>query len=251
VGTDDWLIEVADLGYTYPDGTRALCGVDLRVPQGVKAGLIGPNASGKSTLLLCLDGFLRGQEGRIRIAGLDVCKANLKAIRSLVGLLFQDPDDQLFMPTLWDDVSFGPVNQGLDAARVRARTREALEQVGLAGLEDKAPHHLSLGQKRNAAIATVLAMRPQVLLLDEPSSNLDPRSRRQLIRLLAGMSITMILASHDLGMVAELCSEVHVIDAGRIVAHGPTRQVLADASLMEAHGLEVPAGLEPGPVGKG
>ncbi len=239
---NDWLIDVADLSYAYPDGTRALRGIDLRVARGRKSGLVGPNASGKSTLLLCLDGFLRGS-GQVRVAGLEVKKASLAAIRSHVGLLFQDPDDQLFMPTLCDDVSFGPMNLKLGAEEVQSRTREALAEVGLAGLEDKAPHHLSLGQKRSAAIATVLAMKPDLLLLDEPSSNLDPRSRRQLIGLLGQMPITMLLASHDLEMVAELCDEVFVIDAGKIVAEGPTRDLLADADLMESHGLEVPASL--------
>ncbi|HUW84852.1 MAG TPA: ABC transporter ATP-binding protein [Phycisphaerae bacterium] len=237
-------IQIESLSYRYPDGTSALRGVDLRAEPGAKVGLVGPNGAGKSTLLLCLDGFLAAR-GRASVSGLSVSKANVKAIRSHVGLVFQNPDDQLFMPRLFDDVAFGPINQQLDPTQVRQRVAEALTDVGLTGMDDRAPHHLSMGQKRNAAIATVLAMKPDLLLLDEPSANLDPRSRRHLIELLAGMSITMLIASHDLDMIVQLCDRVALLDAGRIVADGATADILSDASLMDRHGLEVPAVLAP------
>ena len=238
------VIRIESLSYRYPDGTDALRGVDLQAEPGARVGLVGPNGAGKSTLLLCLDGFLAAR-GRATVSGLSVSKANAKAIRSHVGLVFQNPDDQLFMPRLFDDVAFGPINQQLDSTQVKQRVAEALADVGLTGMEDRAPHHLSMGQKRNAAIATVLAMKPDLLLLDEPSANLDPRSRRHLIELLAGMSITMLIASHDLDMIVQLCDRVALLDAGRIVADGATADILSDASLMDRHGLEVPAVLAP------
>ncbi|MFQ6048168.1 MAG: energy-coupling factor ABC transporter ATP-binding protein [Phycisphaerae bacterium] len=235
-------ILVEGLSYRYPDGTTALQQVDLRVERGSKVGLVGPNGAGKSTLLLCLDGFL-ASNGAVQIAGLAVRRQNLRRIRSHIGLVFQNPDDQLFMPRLFDDVAFGPINQRLSAEQVRQRVGEALSAVGLTGLEEKAPHHLSMGQKRNATLAAVLAMRPDLLLLDEPSANLDPRWRRRLMGLLAGLKTTMLIASHDLDLIAELCDRVVVLDGGRTVAEGPTGAILADAALMEAHGLEVPARL--------
>lgn len=231
------LLLVEGLRYTYPDGTPALRGVDLRVGAGEKVGLVGPNGSGKSTLLMCLNGLLAG-EGRILVEGAELTVRTLKELRGRVGLVFQSPDDQLFMPTLGDDLAFGPVNLGLAHDEVHQRVREVAGQMGLERLLDRAPHHLSMGQKRNAAIAAVLAMRPALMLMDEPSSNLDPRWRRRLIKLLSGLEVTLLIASHDLALVAGVCGRVIVIDEGRVVADGPAGGILSDAGLMEGHGLE-------------
>jgi cobalt/nickel transport system ATP-binding protein len=231
------LLQVDDLAYTYTDGTHALRGVSLRLARGEKVGLVGPNGSGKSTLLMCLDGLLAGK-GRIQVEGVELKPATLKLLRGRVGLVFQSPDDQLFMPTLSDDLAFGPVNLGLSPDEVHRRVHETAGQMGLDHLLDRAPHHLSMGQKRSAAIAAVLAMRPVLLLMDEPSSNLDPRWRRRLIGLLGSLGVTLLIASHDLALVAGVCGRVVVIDEGRVVADGPADGILSDAELMEAHGLE-------------
>ncbi len=231
------LIEVERLSYTYPDGTCALRDVTLSLAAGEKVALIGPNGSGKSTLLLCVAGLLAG-EGTVRVEGHALTPGRLRDVRGRVGLIFQNPDDQLFMPTVGEDLAFGPTNLGLDPDAVQERVREAADQMQLAAHLDRAPHHLSFGQKRNAGIATVLAMRPAALLMDEPTSSLDPRSRRRLIGLLAPMPATILVASHDLQFVGRLCGRVIVIDEGRIVAEGPARALLADAPLMERHGLE-------------
>jgi len=231
------LLQVEDLVYSYPDGTPALRGVSLAVGRGEKVGLVGPNGSGKSTLLMCLNGLLTGR-GRILLEGVELKPATLKTLRGRVGLVFQSPDDQLFMPTLADDLAFGPVNLGLTIQEVHQRVHESAEQMGLERLLDRAPHHLSLGQKRNAAIAAVLAMRPALLLMDEPSSNLDPRWRRRLIALLSALDVTLLIAAHDLDLVGGVCARVVVIDEGRVVADGPAGGILGEAKLMEAHGLE-------------
>lgn len=231
------MLSVEGLTYTYSDGAMALRGLDLTVQRGEKVGLVGPNGSGKSTLLMCLNGLLTGQ-GRVVVEGVEMSPAHLREIRGRVGLIFQSPDDQLFMPTLADDLAFGPVNLGLSWEEVHRRVHEAADQMGLREMLDRAPHHLSMGQKRNAAIAAVLAMRPELLLMDEPSSNLDPRWRRRLIELLAGLDVTVLVASHDLALVAGVCERVVVIDEGRIVADGPARGILGDEELMERHGLE-------------
>ncbi len=233
----DWLIQVEELSYRYEDGTQALCGIDMRVARAERVGLVGPNGSGKSTLLLCLSGLLAG-EGVVRLDGEVMTRAGWRALRGRVGLVFQSPDDQLFMPTLADDLAFGPINQGLAEPEVDRRVGEAATAMSLADMLERAPHHLSMGQKRNAAIAAVLAMRPAVLLMDEPSSNLDPRSRRRLIEVLAGLEATLLVASHDLALVGGLCERVLVIDEGRIIADGPSREVLGNADLMHRHGLE-------------
>jgi len=233
------LIDVHDLRYVYPDGTTALDGVSLHVGAGESVGLVGPNGAGKSTLILHLNGFLHG-EGLVRIHGRELTRHALREVRRMVGVVFQDPDDQLFMPTVFDDVAFGPLNLGLSEEEVRGRVAAALAAVGCSGLEGKAPHHISAGQKRAAAIATVLAMRPDILVMDEPSSNLDPRSRRKLIALLGGLPITKIVASHDLDLILDLCPRCVVLDAGRVVADGPTEELFADDELLLAHGLERP-----------
>jgi len=233
------LIDVHDLTYVYPDGTRALDGLSLHIEVGEAVGLVGPNGAGKSTFILHLNGILHG-EGLIRIHGQELTTHHLREVRRMVGLVFQDADDQLFMPTVFDDVAFGPLNLGLAPDQVRARVADALRAVGCGGLEAKAPHHLSGGQKRAVAIATVLAMEPDILVMDEPSSNLDPRSRRKLIDLLASLDITKIIASHDLDLILDLCPRTVVIDTGRVVADGPTEALFDDEALLLAHGLERP-----------
>ncbi|HUT55891.1 MAG TPA: ABC transporter ATP-binding protein [bacterium] len=238
-------LEVVCAAYAYADGTRALSDVSFSVEAGGVVGLVGPSGAGKSTLLLAAVGLLSVREGSISVMGLQVTKKNLKQVRDRVGLIFQNPDDQLFMPTLYDDVAFGLLNQGVNGAELDLRVKKAIAERGLSGKEHKFPGHLSGGQKRLASLATVLAMEPEVLLLDEPSSNLDPRARRKLIRQLAALDNTRIIASHDLEMVLELCSRIIVLDQGRIVADGNPRQILSDAALMEAHGLEKPHSLIP------
>lgn len=233
------LIDVHDLSYVYPDGTKALDGLSLHIKVGECVGLVGPNGAGKSTLILHLNGTLRG-DGLVRIHGVEFDRHHVRDVRRMVGLVFQDPDDQLFMPTVADDVAFGPLHLGLSEGEVRARVAAALAAVGCGGLEHKAPHHLSAGQKRAVAIATVLAMQPDILVMDEPTSGLDPRSRRRLIEQLRALDITKVIASHDLDMILELCPRTVMLDAGRVVADGPTEALLADEPLLLAHGLERP-----------
>jgi cobalt/nickel transport system ATP-binding protein len=233
-------IEVEHLHYAYPDGFEALSGIDLLVGQGEKVALVGPNGAGKSTFMLHLNGINRPTHGMVRVAGLPVVREHLGRIRSEVGLVFQDPDDQLFSPTVRDDVAFGPLHMGLPEDEIHARVERALAAVGMAGFERRLPHHLSLGQRKRVSMATVLSMDPSVLVFDEPSAGLDPRGRRELIGLLRGLPQTMLVATHDMRMVADVLPRTVVMDAGRVVADGPTRAILADAPLLEAHGLEAP-----------
>lgn len=237
-------LEAQGLSYAYPDGTKVLRGVDFTIEPGESVAIIGPNGAGKSTLLLHLNGILRGT-GDLRVFGLPVETKHLREIRRLVGVVFQDPDDQLFLTSVVQDVGFGPANLGLDGDTVAARVREALAAVGMEGSEDRAAHNLSYGQKKRVATATVLAMRPQVLVLDEPLANLDPKARRQLIDILQGLAVTKVIATHDLPVAGELCDRVLILDEGRIVADGPTETVLADAELLSAHDLELPRGFGP------
>lgn len=230
-------IEVDDLEFSYPDGMPALRGVSLRVDQGEKVALVGPNGAGKSTLLMHLNGIFRG-EGTIRILGRALDDDSLREVRGLVGVLFPNPDDQLFSPTVLDDVAFGPLYMGLPREEVERRAREALAQVGMAGFEGRMPHRLSMGQKKRVAIATVLAMGTPVLALDEPTANLAPGARRELIELLHALPQTMLVSTHDLAMVSETFSRTVVMDEGRIVADGATADILGDAALLDAHGLE-------------
>ncbi|MGX5656312.1 energy-coupling factor ABC transporter ATP-binding protein [Geodermatophilus nigrescens] len=236
---------VEDLAFAYPDGHQALFGVDLRLERGERVALLGPNGAGKTTLVLHLNGILAGGRGRVSVAGLPVERRNLPEVRRRVGIVFQDPDDQLFMPTVGEDVAFGPRNLGLPEPEVAARVAAALEQVGMAGSADRPPHHLSFGQRRRVAVATVLSMHPEVLVLDEPSSNLDPAGRRELAEVLTGLPVTMLMVTHDLPYALQLCPRSVVLDGGVVVADGPTREVLADADLLAAHRLELPYGFDP------
>jgi len=232
-------IEVKELTFSYPDGHPALRGVSFSIAAGEKVALVGPNGAGKSTLLLHLNGILRGQ-GSIAVCGQALTEATLSAIRSAVGMVFQDPDDQLFSLTVFDDVAFGPVYQGLPEAEVRGRVEQALAEVGMSDRAARVSHHLSGGEKKRIAIATVLSMQPEILALDEPTSGLDPRARRGLIRLLGELPMTMLVSTHDLRMVRELLPRTIVLDSGLIVADGPTTEVLNDPDLLQAHGLEMP-----------
>lgn len=231
------VIDICDLSFAYPDGQAVLHHVDLRIQQGERVAIVGPNGAGKSTLMLHLNGILKG-EGSVRIDGMEVTGPNLKKVRALVGMVFQNPDDQLFSPTVFDDVAYGPIYMGLTKDEVQRRVAWALQQVGMEGYASRVSHHLSLGEKKRIAIATVLAMKPSILVLDEPSADLDPRSRRALIRLLKGLTQTLVISSHDLRLVKELCPRMVILDEGRIVADGRTSELLSNEALLYAHGLE-------------
>jgi energy-coupling factor transporter ATP-binding protein EcfA2 len=235
-------IEVFGLAYSYPDGTAALEGVDLEVQVGETVAVIGPNGAGKTTLLLHLNGLLRGS-GTVRVLEMEVEPRNLRQVRSEVGLVFEDPNHQLFMPTVFEDVAFGPLNQGASGPDLPKIVADALAKVGMEGAEERSPHRLSLGEKRRVALATVLAMEPKILVLDEPLNGLDPKGRRDILELIAGLPQTKIIATHDLEMVLRICQRVFLLDKGRIVAQGPASTLLADETLMEAHSLEVPPSL--------
>ncbi len=237
-------IEIENFSYSYADGVKALAGIDLVIEHGQRIALIGPNGAGKSTLLLAMGGFLKGV-GRVAVDGMEYSRANTRKIRDVLGCVMQDPDDQLFMPTLFEDVAFGPLNMGMSEEEVKAAVAAALSKVGLAGLADRPPHHLSAGQKRAAAIATILAMSPKILMMDEPDSNLDPRSRNNLIGLLNQLSQTLIIATCNMSLAARLCHRAVLIDHGRVIADGPVRDIMGRPDLMDAHGLEVPPELAP------
>jgi cobalt/nickel transport system ATP-binding protein len=238
-------LEVARLAFAYPDGHQALFGVDFTVARGERVALLGPNGAGKTTLVLHLNGILTGGTGTVKVAGLPVGKKHMTEIRRRVGIVFQDPDDQLFMPTVREDVAFGPATAGLKGAELEARVDRALEQVGMADFKDRPPHHLSFGQRRRVAVATVLAMEPEILVLDEPSSNLDPASRRELADILRSLDVTVLMVTHDLPYALELCPRSLILSEGVITADGKTGQLLADDTLMRAHRLELPYGFNP------
>jgi cobalt/nickel transport system ATP-binding protein len=233
-------IEIAHLHYAYPDGYEALRGIDLVVARGDKVALVGPNGAGKSTLMLHLNGIHEPSHGTVAVGGTLVERASLGRIRAEVGLVFQDPDDQLFSPTVRDDVAFGPLHMGLPETEIHERVERALAAVGMSGFERRLPHRLSLGQRKRVAMATVLSMDPSVMVFDEPSAGLDPRGRRELIGLLRRLPQTMLVATHDMRLVAEVLPRTVVLDDGHVVADGPTDRILADAPLLEAHGLEAP-----------
>ncbi|MDI3386604.1 ABC transporter ATP-binding protein [Streptomyces sp. B-S-A8] len=240
-------LEVSGLAYAYPDGHQALFGVDLTVRRGERVALLGPNGAGKTTLVLHLNGILTAGAGSVRVAGLPVARDHLAEIRRNVGIVFQDPDDQLFMPTVREDVAFGPAAAGVRGAELEASVQRALDRVGMAAYADRPPHHLSFGQRRRVAVATVLAMEPEILVLDEPSSNLDPASRRELAEILRSLGVTVLMVTHDLPYAMELCERALVLSDGVIAADGPTAELLADPELMRAHRLELPYGFHPAP----
>jgi len=233
-------VEVRDVYFAYADGTEALRGVSFRIAAGEAVALVGANGAGKSTLLLHLNGYLPTQRGEVRIGDAPLTPAAIPAARRAVGMVFQDPDDQLFMPTVAEDVAFGPLNAGLPREQIEERVAAALERVGMAHVRDRPPYRLSAGEKRAVTIAGVLALEPDILVMDEPSANLDPRARRRLIRLLHSFPHTRIIATHDLELVVEVCARVIVLDGGRVVADGPVRELLDNEPLMLAHGLERP-----------
>ncbi|GAA5123783.1 ABC transporter ATP-binding protein [Alloalcanivorax gelatiniphagus] len=243
------VLEVRDLVFAYPDGHQALFGVDLHVHSGERVALLGPNGAGKTTLVLHLNGILGGGpgagRGSVTVSGLPVTKQHLKEIRRRVGIVFQDPDDQLFLGTVRQDVAFGPANLGLRGADLDRRVMDALDRVGMADFVDRPPHHLSYGQRRRVAVATVLAMEPEILVLDEPSSNLDPASRRELADILRSLDVTVLMVTHDLPYAMELCPRSVVLSEGVVVADRPTFDVLTDEALMAAHRLELPWGFDP------
>jgi cobalt/nickel transport system ATP-binding protein len=230
-------IEIEHLSYTYPDGHQALRDVSLHIAPCEKVALVGPNGAGKSTLILHLNGILTGQ-GQVCVCGLEVIEKNYGRVRARVGMVFQSPDDQLFSPTVFDDVAFGPLYQGLPAQEVHTRVDEALAAVYMNDYIRRVSHHLSMGEKKRIAIATVLSMKPEVLVLDEPTAGLDPRARRSFINLLSELPLTMLVSTHDMLLVEELFPRMVIMDEGQIVADGPTGQLMGDAALLEAHGLE-------------
>lgn len=241
------IVSMQNVHFAYPDGHRALNGVDFTIHHGESIGMVGANGAGKSTILQHLAGVLLPTEGTVRVGDCPVTRDTLVEVRRHVGLVFQDPDDQLFMPTVGEDVAFGPLNQHLPAAEVELRVQSALAQVGIAHLRNRPPHRLSGGERRSAALATVLALEPDILLLDEPSASLDPAARRRLIGYLKSFQHTRIIASHDLDLVLEVCQRTLVLRDGKVLAEGPTEQVLADRALLESASLELPFCLQGAP----
>ncbi len=234
---DAAVIRLDNLNYTYPDGRKALDGISLSIARGESIAIAGANGAGKSTLLLHLNGIIHGTNGTVKVCCIPVVAANLKTIRARVGVVFQNPDDQLFCPEVFDDVAFGPINMGLPEAEVRKRVGESLAAVGLSNYERRSSHHLSLGEKKRVALASVLSMRPEVLALDEPSSNLDPAAKWGLIQLLKSLDITKVIVSHDLDLIEALCPRLVIMKQGKILADGPTSEIMTQAELLVAGGL--------------
>lgn len=238
-------LEISDLAYAYPDGNQALFGVNLSINQGERVALLGPNGAGKTTLVLHLNGIIPTMQGQVRVAGEVVDSKNaeiIKSIRHKVGIVFQDPDDQLFMPTVGQDVAFGPYNAGLRGSELERAVKEALELVGMSEFIDRPPHHLSFGQRRRVAVATVLAMKPEILVMDEPSSNLDPAARRELAEIITSLDVTLLMVTHDLPFAYELCQRAVILSAGVVAADDEISRVLSNKQLLTANRLELPKG---------
>ena len=238
-------LEISGLAYAYPDGNQALYGVNLSINQGERVALLGPNGAGKTTLVLHLNGIIPTMQGQVRVAGEVVDSKNaesIKSVRHKVGIVFQDPDDQLFMPTVGQDVAFGPYNAGLRGLELERAVNEALELVGMSEFIDRPPHHLSFGQRRRVAVATVLAMKPEILVMDEPSSNLDPAARRELAEIITSLDVTLLMVTHDLPFAHELCQRAVILSAGVVAADDEISRVLSDKQLLTAHRLELPKG---------
>lgn len=236
------VIEIRNLSYTYPDSKEALDDVNMDVFENECIGLIGPNGSGKTTLLLHLNGVLKGLKGSVKIMGMEISDANIKKIRSIVGLVFQDPNDQLFSPTVFDEIAFGPINMGLSEDDVKKRVSEALECVGMRGYEDRMPYHLSFGEKKKISLASVLSMNPKIIGLDEPTANLDPKSRRDLIKIIKRLKIegkTIIIATHDLNAISAIVDRVFILNK-TIIAKGTPREIFLNTELLESENLDVP-----------
>ena len=238
-------LEISGLAYAYPDGNQALYGVNLAINQGERVALLGPNGAGKTTLVLHLNGIIPTMQGQVRVAGEVVDSKNaesIKSVRHKVGIVFQDPDDQLFMPTVGQDVAFGPYNAGLRGSELERAVNEALELVGMSEFIDRPPHHLSFGQRRRVAVATVLAMKPEILVMDEPSSNLDPAARRELAEIITSLNITLLMVTHDLPFAYELCQRAVILSAGVVAADDEISRVLSNKQLLTANRLELPKG---------
>ena len=231
------IIEVKNLDFVYPDGTRALKDINLIVPSGQSIGIIGPNGAGKSTFLLHLSGILQGKTGQIVIDGVNIDSKNLKTIRQKIGFVFQNPDDQLFMPTVAEDIAFGPLNLSISKGEIPELVKKALASVKLNGFEGRSSHHLSAGEKKRVALAAVLVMNPKILIFDEPSANLDPRTRRDFIKLIKNITATKIIASHDLAMIEEITDQTIIIYQGKKAAEGLTKTIINDHSLLESFGF--------------
>jgi len=240
------IVEFKNVSFRYPDGTEALRDISLRITHGEAVGIIGANGAGKSTLLLHMNGTLMPTSGKVNIGDLYLTRQTRQEIRRKVGIVFQNPDDQLFMPTVYEDVAFGPLNLGMDEAAVRERVKAALNLVNSIHLQDKPPHHLSCGQKSAVAIASVMAVEPDILAMDEPAANLDPKSRRLLINLLKTFTHSRIIASHDLDLILDVCHRCIVIREGMVVADGPSSEILSNRALLEANNLELPLSLQRG-----
>jgi cobalt/nickel transport system ATP-binding protein len=239
------VLDLQAVAFAYPDGHQALFGVDLQVQRGERVAVLGPNGAGKTTLVLHLNGILQPGAGTVTVSGLPVVRDNLQEIRRRVGIVFQDPDDQLFMGSVRDDVAFGPRNLGVRGAELDRRVMDALDMVGMADFADRPPHHLSFGQRRRVAVATVLVMEPEIIVLDEPSSNLDPASRRELADILTGLDVTLMMVTHDLPYALQLCPRAIVLSDGIVAAQGSTFDILTDDALMKSHRLELPFGFDP------
>jgi len=240
-------LRISNLAYAYPDGHQALFGVNLELQKGERVALLGPNGAGKTTLVLHLNGIIATQQGSVSVAGAVVDgnnKESLRHIRERVGIVFQDPDDQLFMPTVFEDVAFGPYNFGLRDDELKRVVNDALAKVGMTEFADRPPHHLSFGQRRRVAVATVLAMNPEILVLDEPSSNLDPASRRELAAILKELNVTILMVTHDLPYALELCERSVILSGGVIAADGKTAEIFANEDLLSKHRLELPVGFK-------